>query len=143
MAGNPVDYAEMTLGVHSVYETAQQAADEYERASERLAAYRITKSEAEQNLVDIEADLLRDVWTNHPDTSQAARDRLLKAALSESEEARALRKQIADSTEMISMEEGRRTAARIRAEIYTARMNELGGYLHYLAEAKRAATKTA
>lgn len=136
MAGNPVTYAEVDLGVHATYESAKRSLDRIEELDDQISGLRGLKRNGEEMVAEAEYRVTADVWSDSSYTSQAARDKAIKLALAADDAtvtARAGVRMLADQIETL---ESARSVERIRAEIEIARMNELGGYLAYLAAAK-------
>ena len=138
--GRAVKYAEDSLGVHSVYREAQRLAIDAETCRRNIALHRRAKVAAEESYTDVELAFIADCRADNPDLSQTAFDKFVKAAIHKNPELRKLRSSLAELRfQEETMEAGLR---KIQADldIATARMGELGGYLHYLAELKRAET---
>jgi hypothetical protein len=135
-----VEYAENTLGVHEILAGALKAREDLDKVYTELSEQRDAKRLAEQNLADREMELAIEERGRHPEMSQAQMDKHIKAVYFKDETWRRLRDELREMTDALDgMEFDRRIKER-DIEIGCARMNELGGYLAYLAAVKNAST---
>jgi hypothetical protein len=139
---SPVEYAEVSLGVHYAYETAKSAWSRMEAARTELLGMRATKRRIENQIADREADIAADVTAVlGGSASQAAIDRQVKLQIGTDPDLRKLRQELLDQQDDIDGEETNAAMAKAQVEIETARMTELGGYLHYLGVSKLVAAR--
>jgi hypothetical protein len=140
--GNPsIDYAEKTLGVHAVYEAAQQSREMLIQVGGDLVDARANKREFEALLSDHELDIIADEAGKNPTMSQAALDRHLKVVFRNSDSHQELRQQIRSIAQAIDKLETKKAVLEADIRIGSARLSELGGYLQYLAAVKMARPK--
>lgn len=132
-----VTYAEVELGVHKVYESAQLFRDQLENALSEITALRDRKRNLDSALVDREMMLLIDVRGKHPDVSEAAVERMMKQAKNDDDEHREIREQINAVLRKIDDAEAMKVVAEVDIKIAVSRLQELGGYLEYLAAVKQ------
>lgn len=137
-----VPYAEDDLGVNTVYETAQMAARSYALAKEKATDLRRTKRRMENTIADREADVAAEIFATGGGASVSAIERHIKISVGTDDVIRTIRAELLRVNGDIDQEETAAALAKVQIEIHTARMTELGGYLLYLAEAKRAAKTT-
>lgn len=135
---NPVQYAEDTLGVHTILEGTMKAHDELDKIVTVLANAKDDRRKAEQDLSDFEMEVAIEERGKHADMSATAMQAHLKQHLYTMPKWRELRDKVRELTNDIDGAELDRKIQERAIEIGNARMNELGGYLHYLAACKQA-----
>jgi hypothetical protein len=133
-------YAEQTLGVHAVFEAVQKHMEHLEEARHHLREYRRYKTDEEEQYTDAELNFYAQERARLADMSQAQFDKHIKVAINQEPELRRLRGGLAKRTQQIETAETDISIFRTRVEVGIARMNELGGYLAYLAAIKEAET---
>ena len=138
--GRAIKYAEDNLGVNSVYERAQQLADEITVERGKLVLKRREKLNAEELYTDAELVFVADMRADNPDLSQTAFEKFIKGKIHQNPNLRKMRAELADMAYRMDEIEVDIRHLQNKLEIATARMGELGGYLHYLAELKAAET---
>jgi hypothetical protein len=129
-------YAETQLGVHTVFQSAEQARVSLDNVYTELSKAGDSKRDLHDRIADQEMLIASDERGKHPDMSAAAMDKHLKVAFSKNYDHRELRDQLRKATGDV---EGLEYDARILEydlKIAIARMTELGGYLNYLAAVK-------
>jgi hypothetical protein len=136
VASKGLEYAEVTLGVNSVYEEAQAARQRVQLTQNELSSLRAAKRISEGHMADREMTLVADHRGNHADMSQAAFDRHIKVVLHQDSEMTGLRDNISRLDLNIDQTQGDLRIAEIDVKIDVARMEELAGYLTYLAALK-------
>lgn len=136
-----LDYAEDKLGVHSVYETAQKARNDLDTILTSLSEARDTKREVELRLSDAEMEVANDEWAKHSDMAVTRMEKHLKVALTNNDAVRELREQHVKAVNDIDGLEYDKLMAETDIRIAVARLQELGGYLQYLAVIKLQAAK--
>lgn len=132
-------YAEENLGVHKVYDDAHAGRLRLDDILTDLGKARDRKRDLEFRLHDTEMEIASAEYGKHPDMAQTRMDKHLKQALSKDDSWRELREQLSKITGDIEGLEYDRAVAEVDIKIAISRMSELGGYLVYLAEIKRAA----
>jgi DNA-binding transcriptional ArsR family regulator len=135
-----LQYAEQTLGVHTVHKEAGEWAERLDKARARLMDLRGQQRDEEANYTDLELNTIAEARAQLSDMSQAAFDRHIKIALNNDETLREERAKLAARARQIDSAEYEVSVARTRVEILLARMHELGGYFGYLAAIKNAET---
>lgn len=132
-------YAEDTLGVHKVYEDALAKRNDLDGCLTLLSDARDKKRDLEFRLHDAEMEVASQEYGKHPDMAQTRMDKHLKVAITQDDTCRELREQLHRATGDIEGLEYDRSVVEVDIKIAVSRMSELGGYLNYLAEIKRAA----
>lgn len=140
MAQNPVEYAEKALQVHKVYEEAVAAEAELQTIHNELAQCKIKENSLQQNISDREMDLLSEERGKHPEMSQAGMERHLKLVLHVDTAYREMIRELMEVHDTQTAQNANRSITESKVRVLTARMTELGGYLHYLAAAKESQT---
>lgn len=135
-----LEYAEGTLKVHRVYHEALQKRNELDEILGELSELRDTKRDLDARLTDAEMEVAADEWSKHPDMSAARMEKHVKVAYSQNDDVRQLREQLIKVTGDIEGREYDRAVVEVDIKIAVARLQELGGYLNYLAAIKQAET---
>jgi len=133
-------YAEDSLGVHKVYEEAQVAAARLAEAREAVVKARHEKQKAEGEYTDAEYEFVTAQRSQLGEMSQTAFDKAIKVAINKEPGLRAMRGDLAQRSTNLEFLEASVSRLRVDVEIATSRMNQLGGYLAYLAAVKTAET---
>jgi len=141
MANKALEYAEDTLGVHDVYERANQAQDNLDATLTKIAEAKDKRRDLEARVTDREMIVTSDEWEKHPDMAVTRMDKHIKVALNNDTELRELREQLWRAISDIEGLEFDKTVAQNDINIATSRMTQLGGYLNYLAAVKQTAAK--
>lgn len=131
-------YAENQLGVHACYESANKAhnsLDEVITALDKAQDKRRTLTEA---IADREADLLGDEWGKHPDMAASRMDHHMRLIKRKDSMLVQIRMQLNEAQSEVTGLEYDADVLKQRIKIESARMEELGGYLSYLAAIKQA-----
>lgn len=139
MTAKALTYAEQTLGVHFVYDKALATRDKLDAVLGELGLARDRKRDLEFRLNDREMMVTSDEYGRHADMAQGRMDKHVKVALSQDDEWRELREQLSKTLGDIEGLEFDKSMHEVDIKISISRMGELGGYLTYLAEVKRAA----
>jgi chromosome segregation ATPase len=142
VSSKALEYAEDTLGVHKIYEDAQTARKDLDECLTKLSEARDKKRDLEFRIADHEQEVAADEWGKHPDMAQTRMDKHLKNALWRNDDWRELREQLSKVTGDVEGLEYDRAVAEADLRIAVSRMQELGGYLQYLAAVKLASVKT-
>jgi len=139
MANKSIEYAELQLGVHEVYERATAAQTELDSILTRLAEASDKKRDLEAKIQDREMEVASDEWISHPDMAVTRMDKHLKTALNADDKLRVLH---ADLRMVLGDIEGMqydKTMEQNNVTIAVARMTQMGGYFNYLAACKTSA----
>lgn len=138
---NPaLEYAEQTLGVHSCYEAAQAARSDLDEIVTGLDKAQDTRRTLVEEIADREADLLIEERGKHADSSANWMEQHMKTVKRKDEQLSDLRRRLNDAQATIAGLEYDADMVKFQIKIQCARMEELGGYLNYLAAIKQAET---
>jgi hypothetical protein len=135
-ARKALDYAEVTLGVHAAHEQARQARQGLDAILTSISDKRDEKRDVENQIEVHELEILSDERGKHPEMSVAAMDRHLKEVFYKSTHLTELRDVLRRTVGDIEGLEYDRVMFETDIKIAVARMQELGGYLQYLAAIK-------
>lgn len=133
-----IDYAEVRLGVNDVYKEAVTARNGLDQCFDKLAELRDLKRLYEGHIIDREMDLTADERSKHPNMSDAAMGRHLKVAYHRDAILIETRERLSKLSSELEGLEYDKSLLENGIKIAVARMNELGGYLGYLAAIKLA-----
>lgn len=131
-----LNYAEETLGVHRVHEQAHIARAELDRVLNDLSEARDKRRSTEAQIEDRELELVADERGKHADMSEAAMGRHLKIVFHRDGDLQNLRSSLRSIVGDIEGLEYDKVMHETDIKIAVARMQELGGYLQYLAVVK-------
>lgn len=131
-------YAETNLGVHKVYEEAQTARNKLKLVLDEIVKARSKKRDLESQLVDREMVLVSEERGKHPDFSATAMEAHMRRVKNDDDDCRELREMIASTASSIDRGEAAKVMAEVDIKIAASRLEELGGYLQYLAAVKNA-----
>ena len=137
---NAVTYAETQLKVHEIYAAAMKARDELSEILAELTDMRQDRRKVEHELEMLELDLADSERVKHPEMSATAMAGHLKLAFRKDARWTDLKAKLVELANKIDEEDTDRRLTEKDIEIFNARMNELGGYLLFLAAAKNAET---
>lgn len=143
MTSKALTYAEDTLGVHTVYEGALTRRNDLDGVLTALAEVRDNRRDIELKITDREMEVTITERSKHPDMAVTRWDKHIKESFRDDDELRALREQQFKVQGDIEGLEFDKQICETDIKIAMSRMNELGGYLHYLAEVKAASTASA
>lgn len=141
-ARKALDYAEQQLSVHSVYEEAVENRQKLDALLGDLDKAHDTKRGLQAAIEDRGYELLSVERGKHHDMSATALDQHMKQVRHRDEAMKQYRVQLDTVTGEIQGLEYDAEMLRIGIKILVARMEELGGYLQYLAAIKQAETLT-
>jgi len=136
-ARKAIAYAEDQLKVHEVLNAALTAREGLAEAMARLVEARSSKRTYESQIRDREMDLTLHEAETHPSMSVAAMERHLKVTFHKDHLLRDLHQKVEESSLEIIQHESIAQLCEVDVKIATARMNELSGYLAYLAAVKQ------
>lgn len=129
------------MGVHTVYENAVAKRNELDGILTSLSTARDSRRDIELKLTDREMEITIDQRSKHPDMPVTRWDKHIKESFRDDDEMRALREQNFKVVGDIEGLEFDKQICEVDIKIALSRMNELGGYLSYLAAVKAANTK--
>lgn len=135
-----LQYAEDKLEVHKVYDTALALRGRLDDLFTEISQFKDKKRELDAHREDVEMEVSSDERGRHPDMSQAQMDKHMKVQLSNTAEWRETREHLAKVSGDIDGLEYDIRITETDIKIATARLQELGGYLQYLAAIKEAET---
>ncbi len=135
-------YAETQLGVHNVFEEALGNRDSLDALLGDLDKAHDTKRTVQAAMSDREFELLTEERGKHHEMSATALDQHMKQVKWRDEKMKDYRLRLDLVAGEIQGLEYDAEMLRITIRILTARMEELGGYLHYLGAVKQAETTT-
>jgi hypothetical protein len=131
-------YAEVNLGVHTVYENAVAKRNELDSILTNLSEARDNRRDIELKITDREMEITIDQRSKHPDMPVTRWDKHIKESFRDDDEMRALREQNFKVVGDIEGLEFDKQICETDIKIAVSRMTELGGYLSYLAAVKLA-----
>lgn len=138
MANPALQYAEVTLGVHTCYEKAEAAHKELDEIVLELDKAQDEKRYLTDQLADKEMDLLIAERGKHADMSGAELERHMKIVKHKDTDLIQLRQRLLAVGGRVNGLEYDADVQKQSIKIQTARMEELGGYFRYLAAIKEA-----
>jgi hypothetical protein len=141
MAGNPVTYAENTLGVHVPWDSAEDALARYEQQRDELAGKRNHLRAAvdylDHMVAETTANAIDIYWTTEsehgPKLSQAGADRYVKTVLAADPNIHDQEQKVQQLRADVELLEGACDILKIDLTVKAARMNELAGLLTFYA----------
>lgn len=140
MTAKALSYAEDTLGVHNVFVFANEKRSELDNLLTFLAEKRDSRRDIELKITDREMEVTSEERSKHPDMAVTRWDKHIKEKFRDDDDLRALREQkFAVDSEIEGLDFDRQIVE-TDIKICIARMNELGGYLAYLAAVKNASS---
>jgi hypothetical protein len=134
---NAVTYAEDTLGVHVVWEEAQQRIEAHGLATEGALRAKRDIRDIEERITDREAEITSDERGANPDMKITAFKEHLKVAFANDSVHQALVAELANSQNVRDGHDADMRHHELGIRALTARMTELGGLLEFYAAAKR------
>jgi hypothetical protein len=135
---NAVTYAEVELGVHSILQDTLAAQNEVVVYGDTVVSGRDKIREIESRISYREVQIVDDEWGKHPEMAVTRMDKHVKTAQLKDEELQGLHQTLRQLKRLLDENEQVKADAEARVRIGMARMNELGGYLQYLAAVKTA-----
>jgi hypothetical protein len=131
-------YAEQELGVHSVYAAVLVKRNELDECLTRLSDKRDERRLVESLIDERHTEITSDEFGKHPEMTVSGMDRHLKLAFGLDKDLKDLRTRLREVTNEIEGTEYDRSIIDADIKIGLARLQELGGYLQYLAAIKAA-----
>lgn len=143
----PVEYAETDLGVHSVYQQALDAQADLDDITTRLDKAQDERRSVVEQIADREAALYGEKHAAHATESATWLKEHMSRFKREDPALKALRAILLDAQSKVGGLEYDLDVRKSQIKILSARMEQLGGYLNYLAaamnkQAAETATKT-
>jgi len=138
---SPVTYAEDTLGVHTVYSDAQDVHEELDKNLGIYATQAKRIRQANDAIDQREFDLAGELKAEDPSLSIEGMKRAIKDAHRTDETLNKMRKVLYDAQGKQEDAYAESETCKYRLRVLSARMNELGGLLAFLAAAKSAAAR--
>lgn len=135
-----LQYAEETLSVHSVYLHVLEQQERLNKARGVLISRRHKNRELDEKLDSIQMDIVSEEWAKHPEMAQTRMDKHVKVAVQKNPDHSVTRMQKQELEREIEFAEAEIKQLEIEIRTGTARMDQLGGYLNYLAVTKYAGT---
>ena len=141
MSNKALDYAEGTLKVHEVYEGVLQKLEDLDEVLADLDKAQDSRRQLDEDYADREVDLVNEMRGVHPSMSDTRFKSEFKGWERTDEVLRDLRVKLNKVRGDIQGLEIDRDLLKLRINAGCSRMEELGGYLHYLAAVKNQAEK--
>lgn len=132
-----VDYAENTLGVHDTFAVALDGLTIFEESADLYADFCVGVRRAEEDMAQREAELIMQFRTANPDWSEAKMEKGIRLLVQTDAVMVAHRARLRDVRSERDRAELDMKRGRIRCEIASARLIELGGLLNFYAAAKQ------
>lgn len=121
-----------------MYEEALAKRNKLDETLSELSELRDKRRDLSARLNDKEMEVSADEWSKHPDMSAARMEKHVKVAYSNDDEIRGYREELAKVSGDIDGLEFDKDIFETDIRIVVARLQELGGYLQYLAAIKQA-----
>ncbi len=137
-----VSYAEGVLGVHDAYDRAKEAQADLKEAQRAVIEWADQKRQISEVIADRTADFTSDERAAHSTLSATAFEQHLKIALQHDADLKRLRSEYMVAQRNHDTAEAAIREAEFRCRTYGARMEELGGLLHFYAAVKTATRQT-
>lgn len=139
MSAKALKYAEDTLGVHTCYLVAQSQLEVLDEVLSDLDKAQDRRRQLEDEYADREIELIGEMRGVHPQMSDTRFKSELKGWERTDDKLRSIRVELSKVRSEIQGIEIDAEMARLRIRVNSSRMEELGGYLHYLAVVKQGA----
>lgn len=143
MSAKALQYAEEKLRVHDVFKETVELTGELDTLLGELDKAQDAKRLLAEEYADREVDLISEMRGVHPNMSDTRFKSEFKGWERTDKKLREVRSKQADVQATIQGLEYDLEVVKTRIKVGTARMVELGGYLHYLAAVKQAAQSQA
>jgi len=139
MSAKALTYAEETLGVHKVWENVQTYLQDLDGLLADLDKAQDRKRQLEEDYADREVELVHEMRGIHPSMSDTRFKSEYKGWERADEKLSGLRVELNKVRSEIQGLEYDVDLLKLRIRANSARLEELGGYLHYLAAVKNQA----
>ena len=131
MAKNPVKYAEDTLGVHAVWDEAQDRLELHRSNSVERSKTHTELRTLRRQIADREMDLTAEAPTLWPDANSTERGRLLKVHIQHDSAIQDMRSHEDDLQATLDLLDAEIRHDEMGLRVLAARMAELGGLLQF------------
>jgi hypothetical protein len=131
-----LQYAEVTLGVHEVYDRVLVQLSDLDTALSDLDTAHDSKRDLNEQYADREIELIEEMRTVHVSMSDTRFNSELKAWKRQDTKLMKIQKDLNRVLSNIQGLEYDADLLKLRIRAGSSRMEELGGYLHYLAAVK-------
>lgn len=138
---NPVEYAEGTLGVHQVWDEANDRLVAHEVVKDRYLASLSGIRYVEQQIATREGEIVAEQRGEHPDMKIMEFKQHIAAVMATDEKAVELNTSLAEEKDIRDAAKADMQHHELGLQALTARMNELAGLLEFYAAAKQAASR--
>jgi len=142
VSNRAIDYAEDVLNVHHAYRNAQAALEALHESLNHLNRLKARRTSLNERFADRRASLVSEERGKHPDQGVTRFDEHIKTQERKDEELTGIRLELQDVGAEITRIEYDVDMQKATIRVLSARMEELGGYLNYLASVKAAETAT-
>lgn len=142
MSARALKYAEEKLGVHAVFEETVGLVDELDKLFADLDKAQDRRRELDDAYSDREVELAGEMRGVHPNMSDTRFKSEWKGWERADDKLRELRVELSKVRSEIQGLEYDADILKLRIKVGSSRMEELGGYFHYLAAVKNQAEKT-
>jgi hypothetical protein len=139
MSAKALVYAEETLGVHKVWENVQRYLHDLDELLTELDKAQDSKRQLDEEYADREVELISEMRGTHPSYSDTRFRTELKGWERTDKSLRAIRVKLNTVQGDIQGLGFEQEILKLRIRANTSRMEELGGYFHYLAAVKNQA----
>lgn len=129
----PVEYAETKLGVHTVYAEALEAQADLDNLATELDTAQDNRRKLAEQIADREAALQGEMWSAHATESATWLKEHMSQFKREDVALKALRELLLNEQSTVAGLEYDMTVKQSQVRILSARMDQQGGYLNYLA----------
>lgn len=131
-----MNYAEHVLGVHTVYDEAKAATADLKKAHKAVVEWAGQKRDLVESINDRTAVLTGELRAKYNDLSATAFKPVLDNALQLDEDLKRLRRELATAQKEHDRAEAAVREVEHTIRVKAARMDELGGLLHFYAATK-------
>jgi hypothetical protein len=122
------------LGVHEVYNTAQEARENLSATLDDLLKLRTAKRTLEAEIANRETEVIQDTWAANSDAPVTKLEKIVKVEVQSDGYLRDLRKKLNEILTDIDAREFDKEILEVDIKIACARMNELQGYLTFVTQ---------
>jgi len=134
---NPVAYAEGHLGVHTLWNHAQERFEKYEAALLRRASLHTELRKIRDVQTDAEMQIMQDGKAKYAEISATAFEKIYKTLVHENQDHQKLRMEERERQCDLDLVEAEISAHEYQLKLMNSRLIELGGLLNFYAAAKR------
>lgn len=137
MSAKALKYAEETLGVHKIFDETNEWIESLDEMLAELDKAQDRKRELDEMYADREVDLINEMRGVHPSMSDTRFKSEFRGWERTDKTLREIRVQLIEIRSTIQGIEYDVDITKLRIKAGSSRMEELGGYLHYLAVVKQ------